>query len=28
MKFRNLALSPRQVVDDTALCLVFFTRLP
>ncbi|RUU73889.1 adenosylcobinamide-GDP ribazoletransferase, partial [Mesorhizobium sp. M7A.F.Ca.MR.362.00.0.0] len=28
MKFRNLALSPRQVVDDIALCLVFFTRLP
>jgi adenosylcobinamide-GDP ribazoletransferase len=28
MKFKNLALSPRQVVDDIALCLVFFTRLP
>ncbi|RUT82695.1 MULTISPECIES: adenosylcobinamide-GDP ribazoletransferase [unclassified Mesorhizobium] len=28
MKFRNLAPSPRQVVDDIALCLVFFTRLP
>ncbi|MBZ9720636.1 adenosylcobinamide-GDP ribazoletransferase [Mesorhizobium sp. AD1-1] len=28
MKFGNLALSPRQVVDDIALCLVFFTRLP
>ncbi|RWP09437.1 adenosylcobinamide-GDP ribazoletransferase [Mesorhizobium sp.] len=28
MKFRNLALSQRQVVDDIALCLVFFTRLP
>ncbi|RUX92015.1 adenosylcobinamide-GDP ribazoletransferase [Mesorhizobium sp. M7D.F.Ca.US.004.01.2.1] len=28
MKFKNLALSPRQIVDDIALCLVFFTRLP
>lgn len=28
MKFRNLTLSPRQVLDDIALCLVFFTRLP
>ncbi|RVB97471.1 adenosylcobinamide-GDP ribazoletransferase, partial [Mesorhizobium sp. M7A.F.Ca.CA.002.15.2.1] len=28
MKFGTLALSPRQAVDDIALCLVFFTRLP
>ncbi|WP_192180944.1 adenosylcobinamide-GDP ribazoletransferase [Mesorhizobium amorphae] len=28
MKLRNLTLSPRQILDDIALCLVFFTRLP
>lgn len=28
MKLRNSTLSPRQVLDDIALCLVFFTRLP
>jgi len=28
MKFRNLTLSPRQILGDVALCLVFFTRLP
>ncbi|MBZ9673719.1 adenosylcobinamide-GDP ribazoletransferase [Mesorhizobium sp. B2-1-8] len=28
MKFRRITLSPRQVLDDIALCLVFFTRLP
>ncbi|MBN9217004.1 MAG: adenosylcobinamide-GDP ribazoletransferase [Mesorhizobium sp.] len=28
MKLPNLTLSPRQVLDDIALCLVFFTRLP
>ena len=28
MKLQNLTLSPRQILDDIALCLVFFTRLP
>jgi adenosylcobinamide-GDP ribazoletransferase len=28
VKLPNMALSPRQVLDDIALCLVFFTRLP
>ncbi|TPL01658.1 adenosylcobinamide-GDP ribazoletransferase [Mesorhizobium sp. B2-4-14] len=28
MKLPNLTLSPRQILDDVALCLVFFTRLP
>ena len=28
MKLPNLTLSPRQILDDIALCLVFFTRLP
>lgn len=28
MKLPNMTLSPRQVRDDIALCLVFFTRLP
>ncbi|TPK66911.1 adenosylcobinamide-GDP ribazoletransferase [Mesorhizobium sp. B2-4-15] len=28
MKLPNLTLSPRQIFDDVALCLVFFTRLP
>lgn len=28
MKLPNIRLSPRQIVDDIALCLVFFTRLP
>ncbi|CAN7662642.1 adenosylcobinamide-GDP ribazoletransferase [Mesorhizobium amorphae] len=28
MKLRNSTLSPRQILDDIALCLVFFTRLP
>lgn len=28
LKLRNLSLSPRQILDDIALCLVFFTRLP
>ncbi|MEP6566273.1 MAG: adenosylcobinamide-GDP ribazoletransferase, partial [Mesorhizobium sp.] len=28
MKLQNMNLSPRQIVDDIALCLVFFTRLP
>ncbi|MER9135519.1 adenosylcobinamide-GDP ribazoletransferase [Mesorhizobium sp. M0830] len=28
MRLRNFSLSPRQVLDDIALCLVFFTRLP
>ncbi|TPK17186.1 adenosylcobinamide-GDP ribazoletransferase [Mesorhizobium sp. B2-5-7] len=28
MKLPKITLSPRQVVDDIALCLVFFTRLP
>lgn len=28
LKLRSLTLSPRQVLDDLALCLVFFTRLP
>ncbi|QKC83192.1 adenosylcobinamide-GDP ribazoletransferase [Mesorhizobium sp. NZP2077] len=25
---RNIIVSPRQILDDIALCLVFFTRLP
>src|SRR6476660_8768609 len=25
---KNISLSPRQILDDIALCLVFFTRLP
>ncbi|MER8848161.1 MULTISPECIES: adenosylcobinamide-GDP ribazoletransferase [Mesorhizobium] len=28
MKLPKITLSPRQVLDDIALCLVFFTRLP
>ncbi|RVC41426.1 adenosylcobinamide-GDP ribazoletransferase, partial [Mesorhizobium sp. M4B.F.Ca.ET.088.02.2.1] len=28
MKLQNFPLSLRQVLDDIALCLVFFTRLP
>src|SRR5438445_10357689 len=28
LMFRNILVSPRQVLDDIALCLVFFTRLP
>ncbi|TIT82297.1 MAG: adenosylcobinamide-GDP ribazoletransferase, partial [Mesorhizobium sp.] len=28
MKLKNFPLSLRQVLDDIALCLVFFTRLP
>ena len=28
LKLRSLTLSPRQILDDVALCLVFFTRLP
>ena len=28
MKLPNLTLSPRQILDDIALSLVFFTRLP
>ncbi|WP_027145311.1 adenosylcobinamide-GDP ribazoletransferase [Mesorhizobium sp. WSM3626] len=28
MKRPRITLSPRQVLDDIALCLVFFTRLP
>ncbi|TGQ94285.1 adenosylcobinamide-GDP ribazoletransferase [Mesorhizobium sp. M8A.F.Ca.ET.208.01.1.1] len=28
MKLPRITLSPRQVLDDIALCLVFFTRLP
>lgn len=28
MKLQNMKLSPRQLVDDIVLCLVFFTRLP
>ncbi|TPL95500.1 adenosylcobinamide-GDP ribazoletransferase [Mesorhizobium sp. B2-3-12] len=28
MKLPRIALSPRQILDDIALCLVFFTRLP
>ncbi|TPM30625.1 adenosylcobinamide-GDP ribazoletransferase [Mesorhizobium sp. B2-3-5] len=28
MKLPNMTLSPRQILDDVALCLVFFTRLP
>jgi len=28
MKLQNLTLSLRQILDDIALCLVFFTRLP
>ncbi|MBZ9675962.1 adenosylcobinamide-GDP ribazoletransferase [Mesorhizobium sp. ES1-1] len=28
LKLRSVSLSPRQIVDDIALCLVFFTRLP
>ncbi|TPK21116.1 adenosylcobinamide-GDP ribazoletransferase [Mesorhizobium sp. B2-5-9] len=28
MKLPKITLSPRQVLDDIALCLLFFTRLP
>ncbi|MBZ9797978.1 adenosylcobinamide-GDP ribazoletransferase [Mesorhizobium sp. ES1-4] len=28
MKLPRITLSPRQILDDIALCLVFFTRLP
>ncbi|TGQ69594.1 adenosylcobinamide-GDP ribazoletransferase [Mesorhizobium sp. M00.F.Ca.ET.186.01.1.1] len=28
MKLPTIPISPRQVLDDIALCLVFFTRLP
>jgi adenosylcobinamide-GDP ribazoletransferase len=28
LMFQNMSLSPRQILDDIALCLVFFTRLP
>ncbi|RVD72847.1 MAG: adenosylcobinamide-GDP ribazoletransferase [Mesorhizobium sp.] len=28
MKLQNMTLSPRQILEDIALCLVFFTRLP
>ena len=28
LMFQNTSLSPRQILDDIALCLVFFTRLP
>lgn len=28
LKIRSTAPSPRQILDDIALCLVFFTRLP
>jgi adenosylcobinamide-GDP ribazoletransferase len=28
LKLQNMNRSPRQILDDIALCLVFFTRLP